>query len=158
MNNDGLSAGYTKSDLIQAAFNEIGFGSYWFDIESTQLNNVLNQLDALMGSWAALGIDVGYPLPYNQNQSDINQETNLPLTARRAVVLNLAIEIAPSFGKTPLPGTIVNANRAYQALLLNITVIPDKLFPNTMLSGAGNKFFNRVFNTPNDISTPTEII
>jgi hypothetical protein len=156
--NSGLNSGWTKLNIITAAFNELGFANYLYDIDPAQLNRVLLQLDGLMGTWAAMGINIGYPLPTSPSGSDINQFSNLPAPAVEAVYMNLAKRIAPSFGKTLAPDAIVNARDSFTAMLLNLSVIPDKQYPGTLQAGAGNKPFNRVFNSGNDSTTPTEII
>ena len=156
--NSGLNSGWTKLDIITAAFNEIGFANYLYDIDPAQLSRVLLQLDGLMGTWAAMGVNIGYPLPTGQIGSDINQLSNLPAAAVEAAYMNLAKRIAPSFGKTLTPDSISNARESFTAMLLNLSVIPDKQYPGTLLTGAGNKPLSRVFNSGNDSTTPTEIL
>ena len=149
-------------DLITSAFNEIGYADYLFDITPDQLFRVARQLDAMMGSWAASGIDVGYCYQQSPFQIDVNQLSNLPAAAVRAVYLALSLEVAPSFGKTLTQQAIVNANRAYNAMLVALAVIPSKQFNNTMLAGAGNRNFSGagvqgVFNNPNSGYDPSEL-
>jgi hypothetical protein len=137
--NDGLYQGYSKMDLVNAAFNEIGFSDYVYDLDPAQQNRVLLQLDGMMGTWAAQGINVGYPLYLNPSQSEINQESNLPATAVEACYLALACRISPSFGKTVSQDLLRNSRSAYAAMLSAIALDIPYIFPATLLAGAGSK-------------------
>lgn len=160
--NSGLSAGYTKADIITSAFNEIGYADYLFDITPDQLFRVARQLEGMMGNWSAIDINVGWPFQIAPFEVDINQQSNLSAPAIQAVYLNLAVAIAPSFGKTLTQQAIVNAKRAYDALLVNLAFVPSKQFPNTLLAGAGNRNLGgaglpSAFNNQNSTTKSTEI-
>lgn len=131
--------GYSKLDLVNAAFNEIGFADYVYDIDPAQLNRVMLQMDAMMMSWKSQGINVGYYQVYTPGISDINSDSGLPSTAIEACYLGLAKRIAPSLGKTLSPETTKNFGDAWRAMLANIVRdIPYKQ-PAHVLAGAGNR-------------------
>ena len=132
-------SGYSKLDLVNAAFNEIGFANYIYDIDPEQLNRVMMQMDAMLMNWKAQGINVGYYQTYTPGQSDINSDSGLPSTAIEACYLGLAKRIAPSFGKALSPDTIKNFGDAWRAMLANIARDIPYHAPGHIVSGAGNR-------------------
>lgn len=139
---------YTKRDIVEQAFEEIGLASYVFDLQPQQLDSALRRLDAMMATWNAKGIRLGYPLPSSPADSDLDQDTGVPDNAIEAMVLNLAVRVAPGFGKTVSPDTKGNAKRAYNEIVANSAMpIEMQLGNETIPSGAGNKGF-RYYNNP----------
>ena len=139
---------YTKRDIVEQAFEEIGLASYVFDLQPQQLDSALRRLDAMMATWNAKGIRLGYPLPSSPADSDLDQDTGVPDNAIEAMVLNLAVRVAPGFGKTVSPDTKGNAKRAYNELLANSAMpLEMQLGNETIPSGAGNKGW-RYYNNP----------
>ena len=131
--------GYTKRQFITGAFEEIGLADYVFDLSPEQLESALRRLDAMMMEWNAKGIRLGYPSPSSPQDSDLDTETNTPDSAWEAVITNLAVRIAPGYGKTVSPDTKMVAKEAYNTLLQRATFPLEQQLPSTMPSGAGNK-------------------
>lgn len=131
--------GWTKRDFVVQAFEEIGYASYIYDAMPEQLESVLRALDAMMATWNAKGIRIGYPLPSSPNDSSLNEETNVPDAANEAVYLNLACRIGPRFGKTLQQESKQAAKDAYDALLIKLAMPIKMQYPQTLPSGAGNK-------------------
>jgi len=140
--------GWTKREIINQAFEEIGLAGYVFDLQPQQLEGALRRLDAMMATWNGKGIRLGYPLPSSPADSDLDQETGVPDNAIEAMVLNLAVRLAPGFGKTVSPDTKGNAKRAYNEIVANSAMpIEMQLGSQTIPSGAGNKGW-RYYNNP----------
>lgn len=131
--------GYTKRQFVTAAFEEIGLADYVFDLSPEQLESALRRLDAMMMEWNAQGIRLGYPIASSPQDSDLDTQTNTPDSAWEAVITNLAIRIAPGYGKALMPGTKTNAKAAYNILLQRATFPLEKQLPETMPIGQGNK-------------------
>jgi hypothetical protein len=131
--------GYSKRAFIEAAFAEIGYASYVYDLQPEQLDLALRRMDAMMATWNALGIRVGYPIPASPGSSDLDEETGVPDAVNEAIVTNLAIRLAPSVGKAASEETKATARAAYLAVLNKTAVMPEMQLPSTMPSGAGNK-------------------
>lgn len=129
----------TKRQFIADAFTEAGLAGYIFDLQPEQLETALRRLDTMLASWNAKGIRLGWPLPGSPECSDLDDETNVPDAANEAIILNLAIRIAPSFGKTVAAETKVFAKQAYDQLLAIAAAPGQRQFPGTLPSGAGNK-------------------
>ena len=139
--------GYTKRQFISAAFEEIGLASYVFDLQPEQLESALRRLDAMMADWNAKGIRLGYPLPSSPQDSDLDEETNVPDSAYEAIICSLGIRLAPSYGKTVMVETKTTAKQGYDILLQRATFPLEQQLPATMPAGAGNKPW-RIYDNP----------
>lgn len=132
---------WTKRQFVEQAFNEAGLASYVFDLTPEQLQSALRQLDAMLATWNSKGIRISFPLPSSPELSDIDQETTVPDSANEAIYLNLAVRIAPGFGRQLLPDTKASAKAAYDALLARAAMPIEMQLPMNMPVGAGNKPF-----------------
>lgn len=131
--------GWTKKQFIEQAFDDIGLAGYVFDLQPEQLQSALRKLDTMMATWNAQGIRLAYPLPPSPQDSDINQETDVPDSAYEAIYSNLAIRIASSFGKQVPIEVKATAKQAYNVLLQRATRPIEMQLPRTMPAGAGQK-------------------
>ncbi len=131
--------GYTKRQFCVATFDEIGLASYVFDMPTDQFQKTMRRLDAMMAEWNAKGIRLGYPMPSSPEGGDLDAETEVPDSAWEAIITNLALRVAPSFGKQVMAETKTAAKRAYNTLLSLAAMPPEMQFPNTLPAGAGNK-------------------
>jgi hypothetical protein len=130
---------YTKRQFVEEAFVEIGMANYTFDLQPQQLDTALRRLDAMMATWNAKGIRLGYPLPSSPQDSDLDTETQVPDSANEAIVANLAIRIAPGYGKQVQIDTRTTAKLGYDTLLARATFPLEQQFPRTLPLGAGQK-------------------
>jgi hypothetical protein len=131
--------GYSKRQFISAAFEEIGMAEYVFDLQPEQLQSALNRLDAMLAEWNAKGLRLGYSLPSSPQDSDLDEPTFTPDSAWEAIITNLAIRIAPGYGKAVSPDTKVTAKAAYNTLLQRAAFPLEQQLPETMPTGQGNK-------------------
>lgn len=133
---------YTKRQFINAALEEIGIASYDFDISPEQYDSALRRLDVLMANWYAKKIILGYPLPTSPENSVIDAETTVPDSANEAIILNLAIRLAPGYGKAVSMDTKSAAKDSFNTLA-GIHAMPDEMqLPSTMPAGAGHKMLH----------------
>ena len=131
---------YKKLDIVDLAFQEIGIASYEFDLNPQESNGALRQLDLMMATWNKRGIRVGYPIPSSPNNSDLDDDIDIPDNAFEAMYLNLAVRISSGFGKQLAPETRIAASRTYQELLsTQIKPIEQALDAKAVPLGAGNK-------------------
>lgn len=144
---------YTKRQFVEAAFEEIGLAAYVYDLTPQQMESALRRLDAMMATWNAQGLRLAYPLPSSPELSALAQETDVPDRANEAIILNLALRLAPSYGKVVMPETKAVARKAFDVLLARATHPLEKQLPETMPVGAGQKPWNidqPFFDTPVD--------
>ena len=139
--------GYSKRQFIEAAFAEIGLASYVFDLQPEQLEAARQRLDAMMADWNGKGIRLGYPIPVSPQDGSIDEQTNVPDSAYEAIICNLGIRLAPSYGKQVMNETKATAKQGYDTLMQRATAPLEQQFPNTLPSGAGNKPW-RVYDNP----------
>lgn len=131
--------GYSKRQFISGAFEEIGLAEYVFDLQPEQLESALRRLDAMMMEWNAQGVRLGYPISSSPQDADLDTQTNTPDSAWEAVITNLAIRLAPGYGKTVSPDTKMLAKNAYNVLMQRAAFPLEKQLPETMPIGQGNK-------------------
>lgn len=130
---------YTKRQLVEGAYAEIGMASFVFDLEPEDLQSALRKLDSMMAMWNGRGIRLGYPVPLSPESSSLDEDSNLPDWSVTAVIASLGIQIAPSYGKAVSTETRLNARDAYNVLLSRAAYPIEMQLPNTMPTGAGNK-------------------
>jgi len=143
--------GWTKRQFVTQAFEEIGLAAYVFDLTPEQLESALRRLDTMLATWNAKGIRLGYPLPSSPQDSSLDEQTGVPDSANEAIYVNLAIRLAPSFGKTPSVDTKATAKATYDGLLSLAAMPMEQQMPAHMPAGAGNKPWR---NTDNPFLTP----
>ncbi|CAB4168923.1 Tail accessory factor GP4 [uncultured Caudovirales phage] len=136
---------WTKREFIRQAFEEIGLASYDFDLSPEQWQSALRRLDSMMALWNAKGIRLSYPLPSSYNDSDLDEETQVPDSALDAIISGLAIRLSPSFGKIVSPETKALFKNAYDTLLIKAAQPIEMQMPGNLPMGAGNKLFDAPF-------------
>jgi len=139
---------WTKRQLIEAALGEIGISSDNFDIPPEDYQRALARLDSMIAMWNAKGLVVGYPIASNPTTADLDEDSNIPDLANEAVFLNLAIRLAPSYGKVIPQDTKTNALYAYNALLQKNSIIPEVQPNGSVPSGAVYNQQGIYLNTP----------
>lgn len=134
--------GWTKRQFITQAFTQIGLGFFVHDLKPEQLEKALFNLDAMMSTWDAEGIQIGYPLTSSPDESSLDTETEVFDFAHKAIYMNLALEIADTIGKVVSPELKIQAKNAYDTLLMKMMAFPrEKKFQSTLPAGAGNKIW-----------------
>lgn len=131
-------ANLTKLDIIRLAYAECGKADYEFDLQPEDLQSALMLLDSMLAMWSGTqGIRIGYAGGEGDGSLDVRAE--VPMWAAEALYLNLALRLAPGFGKTLSPLTLVNAKAALDAVRVRTSVpLPRKL---SGYAGAGNSMW-----------------
>lgn len=127
---------WTKRDIITQAYSEIGKADYEFDLLPEVLQSALRQLDAMLATWGTQGIRLGYA--GGDGKGDIDAESEVPGWAVEALYLNLAVRLAPSFGKTPSPNTQAGAKATYDAIMARLAAPRARAISGYAGSGRGN--------------------
>jgi len=99
----------------------------------------------MVASWQAKNIQIGYPLSASPQNSDIDTPIETSLNNNEALVLNLAVRLAPAYGKSVSPDTKATAKLLYDQLLIEAAAPYEQQFPRTMPLGAGFKRTDQVF-------------
>lgn len=133
--------GWTKKQLIAEAYGELALQDYVYDLDPEEMQTALRRLDAMMAFWNSQGINIGYPIPSNPDDSKLDDDAGIPDAANEPVFMNLAVRIAAGKGKQLQPSTVMLAKEGYDFLSSRSAMPPEVQFPCTMPRGAGNKPF-----------------
>ena len=138
---------WTKQALVLAARRELGLGGAFDANDANELGDDMQRLDAMVAAWASKGIRLSYALPSSPEASAIGAGSGIADAAAEAVYLNLALRIAPGYGKAITPETRSAARNAYDALLIDAAQPQQQQLRGGMPAGAGNKpnVFHAVF-------------
>lgn len=131
--------GWTKRQLAADALGSIGLADYEFDVTPEERQMVIRRMDAMMATLEKKCVRVGYRFPSTADGSDPDDDSGLPDSAVETVFLNLAIRIAPSFGKTVSPELKTSARDGWDLLLLAAAQPIEQQLPSTLPRGAGRK-------------------
>lgn len=131
--------GWTKQAIVAEAFGELALAGYEFDLTPEEMQTGLKRLDAMMATWEARGVRIGYAFPSSAETSDLGADSGIPEYANEPAYLNLAIRLAAAFGKQVGPDTRRAANEAFTVLLNDAAQPIEQQLPNTLSRGAGNK-------------------
>ena len=139
---------WTKKQLIDAAYSELGYAPDEYDLSDEQYASALRQLDSMMAYFWSIGIKVNYwwavsraddPLtaadetcePSIDHKSGITEESAYP------IYVNLAMRLAPSLGKNPSQDLRSAASMTKDKLLADATKPCPGYLPAGVPMGAG---------------------
>jgi len=137
---------WTKRELIEMAFEEVGIANYNFDLMPEQYQSGLKRLDSMLAQWNKKGIRIGYNLASSPSDSNINDESNVRDSAVEAIYINLALRLASSLGKIVSMELKALATKTYKDLLSETSEIVERDFTQ-LPKGAGNKPWRYNYNT-----------
>jgi len=125
---------WTKRQYVLKAFSKIGKAAYVYDADPEELQDALDDLEAMMAEWYEDGIQMGWPI-----DDDLDTVTDMPRRANSAIYHGLALRIAPDYGITPAPRVRTLALQGYNRLLGHYTKPPQRKRISAP-SGAGNRW------------------
>lgn len=125
----------TKRVLILSALREIGVAQRDVDVTADEFTEACRRLNRMMMSWDSQGIHVGFA---SSESTDLDDESGIPSVAEEAVVLGLAIRLAPQYGREVLPATKRLAASALQGLQAFKTTPGPLVLKSGVPLGAGN--------------------
>lgn len=108
-----------------------------------------------MADWNARGVRIGYPLD-GIADSSVAQDSGVPDSANEAIIDNLALRLAPSYGRPITREVKTAAKSGLNTLLMRSgTLQPQEMqLPDTLPVGQGNKAHRsgegNFFPTPTD--------
>ena len=90
-----------------------------FNLTADELRDAMRRLDSMMALWTTRDIifTTVYPQPTTYGGGSLDDATNAPDNALEAMYLNLAVSLAPSYGKALSPDTRGAAKASYTTLL-----------------------------------------
>jgi hypothetical protein len=106
----------TKNDLAVAAYEELAISGITKSPSNPDITLAVKRCDMMVLGWEDAGICISYVRSKGFNDIDPNQDSGLNDIKARAVILNLAKELCPAFGKPLNPDTKASAHMAYVSL------------------------------------------
>lgn len=144
---------WTKKQLLDAAFTEIGLFNYAYDMEPEDIQSAIVTMDAMIAEW---GLNLSYSMSGDPSQSNQAQESGLPIWANKPVYQNLAVQIGPRYGKIASQVLVVSAKRGLLTLQSKCATIPVPKYDPRLPTGQGNKPYmnvNRQYFKPIEVLT-----
>lgn len=144
---------WTKKQLLDAAFTELGMQNYAYDMEPEDIQGAIVTMDAMIADW---GLNLSYNLSGDPSMSNQAQESGLPIWANKAVYQNLAVEMGPRYGKVISNSLVVSAKRSMLMVQTNCATIPRPQYDPRLPVGQGNKPYinvSRQYFKPEDVLT-----
>lgn len=125
-----------RSTIFADAFTAIGLPGYVFNTTADEQADAARQLDAMMEQWEGEGIVLGYTPTNGEPEPDLDMTT--PTYADKAISLNLALSLAPSFGKQPLPYVKGAAKKGYGLVVARTFTVPVQPINRVGVIGGGD--------------------
>lgn len=135
---------WTKRQFIKAAFGEIGLAAGTYDLQPSDFETGLERLEAMMATWNARGIRIGYPISSSPADASLDEVTGVPDAVNEAVLLGLAVRLAPGYGKITTKDTKQSAAEAYSNMMSKGMTRMQKRMPGGFPLGAGNKGWRQI--------------
>jgi len=131
----------TRAVILQRAFARIGIADYVFDVEPDERAEARLTLDGMMSEWDAAGVALGYT-PSGGADNDAVMMTT-PAWADAVIWNNLAVRLAPDYGKTILVDLRRDARRGYDLAVSKTIVIPVERRATPRVVGGGARYYRR---------------
>jgi len=131
----------TRAVILRRAFSRIGVADYEFDVTPDERADARTTLDAMLAEWDGNGVPLGY-VPSDDEDND-GVEMTTPLWADAAIWNNLAMRLAPEFGKMPAGDLRRDAKRGYDLCVSKVTVVPTERRASKRIYGGGDRFYRR---------------
>lgn len=145
----------SKRFILDQAFDEIGLAGYIFNLSGSDLMSAIYKLDAMVASWEGLSTEIGWVFSANPLDADPDQQLTIPDAALQPLITNLAVRIAPSYGKQASIGTKSAAVMGLSALRTHLGQIPEKIYPDNLPIGTGNRL--PIYNTFYPLENPLDV-
>lgn len=124
----------TAAQVIQDALAEIIVAGSESPIEAADSALAIRKMNEFMDSLSLDGVDLGWTAI-----TSVGDDITLHAGLIGALVANLAVLMAPTYGATPPPELHARARDGYNLMLKHGMTIEPSRFPPTLPVGAGNE-------------------
>lgn len=124
----------TASTVIRDALQEILVQASEQPITAAEGQDAMRLLNRMMAAWKSDGIDLSYTAV-----DSLNDSITVVDGAIDAIVLNLAIKLAPQYDRPVSQALYMNAQKAMDAVRKIAVVIIETELPSTLPYGSGNE-------------------
>jgi hypothetical protein len=123
----------TKNEIVTSALTEIGIADFEFDATTAEGLSGVDRLNTMMAYWSSININVSYNF-----EGAVGADSGLPISSYEAVIANLAIRLATSYGKQ-IPQQVLASAKAGLTALLGESAKPIERQLGVLPFGAGHK-------------------
>jgi len=123
----------TVTEIVTGALQLLEIRTAESAITADEAEDGLTALNDMMNEWNVDGINIGY-----ETLDDVEDEVFVTLGSIGAIKSNLAIYIAPEYGRIVTPGLEVRALRSKRSLRASIPLNQSQ-YPDTLPIGSGNE-------------------
>lgn len=137
----------TVTEIVNGALLLLEVRTAEAAVTAQEAEDGLASLNDMMNEWNVDGINVGY-----ETLNDVNDIMYVDLGAIGAIKANLAVYVAPEYGRLVSASLQARADRGKKALRASINLNPSQ-YPETLPVGSGNEGNNYTSNgdTPNGL-------
>lgn len=128
----------TVTEIVSGALQLLEVRTAESAIEAPEAEDGLTSLNDMMNEWNVDGIDVGY-----ETLDDVDDELFVDLGSIGAIKANLAVYIAPEYGRVVSTSLEMRARRSKRSLRASIPLNGSD-YPDTLPIGSGNENNNFV--------------
>lgn len=147
----------SKIELIDRAYSKLRISGITVNPTPGDVNIALDEMECMLAEWDLVNVCLGYQF---EDEPDPNTESGLVRGYENAVQVNLAIRLAPEFGK-PSGELVSHASQSYSKISSAVAKVKEVPYPQRQPVGEANTLrFNRwrrfysIDNTsPNDCET-----
>lgn len=134
----------TKNELVLDAFEELRISGLTVTPNPAEVTSAIRRMDSMVLAWQNMGLCLSYVRSAGYSDIDPDQDSGINDTSALAVVTNLAKTIAPRYGKSIHPQTLIDAKSSYEGLFS--PELTEREQTPYLPTGAGNSFFfgNRI--------------
>ena len=124
----------TATQIINGAAEEIGVKTAEIALQPGDFQVILDRMNDMLSEWADLG-----RTPSFVDVSDGADTVSIDRNAVAAAKYNLAVRIAPSFGRIVTPALMALAGGTLNNLRTSVVHIGKVAYPDTLPLGSGNE-------------------
>lgn len=131
----------TKIDFINSAYSRLRISGITVQPTPENVSLALSRLENMAAEWNSRNIVSGYAFEENP---DTSTPHNVPREWWNAFESNLAVVLAPDFGKEASAGLQMEARGSYSTIVAQTAPIPQVQYPTRQPTGSGNSIrYNR---------------
>lgn len=133
----------TKIDFINKAYSRLRISGITVQPTPENVATALDRLENMAAEWNSRNITSGYAFEQNP---DTSTPHNVPREWWNAFESNLAVSLAPDFGKEAPAGLQMEARGSYSTIVAQTAPIPQVQYPTRQPIGSGNahRWGNRI--------------
>lgn len=124
----------TAQDVINRALAKIGVRAAESPLTAAETQDGLDALNDMLAAWENSGVTLGF-LPVEK----VSDTIRVPRHSLAAIKANLALIIAPEYGRVVNPALAVEARDSLNDLMISLSDIGDVNYPSTLPVGSGNE-------------------